>query len=148
MSSQRKPKMDERELAAFMEREFPQSDPGRLLIEEVRANYARVRRTVDQSHLRPGGTVSGPTLMALADSSMYVALLAMIGPVALVVTTSLSINFLRKPGAVDIVAETRLHKLGRKLAVGEVTIFSDGCPDAVAVATVTYSIPPDLGVAP
>ena len=134
--------MNEKELAAFMEREFPQSDPSRLVIEEVRESYARVRRVIDQSHLRPGGTVSGPTLMALADSAMYIALLAMIGPVALAVTTNLNINFLRKPALADVIAEATLLKLGKRLAVGEVILRSDGKPEPVAAATLTYSIPP------
>jgi uncharacterized protein (TIGR00369 family) len=92
--------------------------------------------------LRPGGTISGPTLMALADCAMYVVLLSAIGPVALAVTTNLSINFLRKgvPGH-DVIAEGRLLKLGRRLAVGEVLLFSASSPDPIAHVTTTYSIP-------
>lgn len=81
--------------------------------------------------------------MTLADTAMYIALLGMIGPVALAVTTNLNINFLRKPSQADVIGECRLLKVGRLLAVGEVTMFSDGDPDPVAYATVTYSIPPN-----
>jgi uncharacterized protein (TIGR00369 family) len=130
------------ELAAFMKREFPQSDPSRTLFEDVRDNFVRMRRKIDDGDLRPGDTVSGPTMMALADNAMYAVLLAMIGPVALAVTTSLNINFLRKPELGDLVAEARLLKLGRRLAVGDVSLYSDGVDDPVAHATITYSIPP------
>jgi acyl-coenzyme A thioesterase PaaI-like protein len=92
--------------------------------------------------LRPGGTVSGPTLMAMADFAMYVVLLSAIGPVGLAVTTNLNINFLRKglPGQ-DVLAAARLLKLGRRLAVGEVNLLSGTSPDPIAHATSTYSIP-------
>jgi uncharacterized protein (TIGR00369 family) len=93
--------------------------------------------------LRPGGTLSGPSLMALADTAMWAALLAMIGPVALSVTVNLNIDFLRKPGPVDAIAETRILKLGKRLAVGDVLISSDGDPEPVAHASVTYAIPSD-----
>jgi uncharacterized protein (TIGR00369 family) len=135
------PKMSARELEQFLYSHFPDMRPGEIQVEGVGEMTARVRRRIDNQHLRPGGTVSGPTLMALADTAMYMALLAMIGPVALAVTSSLSIHFLRKPRRVDCIAEARLLKLGRNLAVGEVTIFSDGATEPVAHATVTYSIP-------
>ena len=94
------------------------------------------------SMLRPGGTISGPTLMALADCAMYVVLLSAIGPVALAVTTNLNINFLRKGVAGhDVIAEARLLKLGKRLAVGEVTLLSASSPDPIAHVTATYSIP-------
>jgi uncharacterized protein (TIGR00369 family) len=134
--------MNAAEISAFLASEFPESDPARTTIEEIRDGYARMRRRIDASDLRPGGTVSGPTMMALADNAMYVALLAMIGPVALAVTTNLTINFLRKPEPADLVAEARLLKLGRRLAVGEVRLFSPGVDDPVAHCTATYSIPP------
>jgi uncharacterized protein (TIGR00369 family) len=105
-----------------------------------------VRRKVGDGNLRPGGTVSGPTMFELADVSVYLAILAMIGPVALAVTTNCSIDFMRKPAAgVDLVAKTRLLKLGRALAVGDVLVFSAGA-EPVARATLTYSIPPAAGV--
>jgi uncharacterized protein (TIGR00369 family) len=92
--------------------------------------------------LRPGGTISGPLLMGLADVALYAIVLASIGRVELAVTTSLTINFLRTPPPADIVAEARLLKLGKRLAVGEVALFSEGDPEMVAHVTATYSIPP------
>jgi uncharacterized protein (TIGR00369 family) len=128
------------ELRRFFVTEFPQSA---VAIEALDVGTARVRQPVGDLHLRPGGTVSGPVLMATADSAMYAALLGAIGPVALAVTTSLHIDFLRKPPAGrDIVAEARLLKLGKRLAVGEVTLYSADEGDPVARASVTYSIPP------
>ena len=95
----------------------------------------------------PGGTISGPTMMGLTDFAMYVAILASIGPVPLAVTTNLNINFLRKPAPRDLIAEARLIKLGKRLAVGEVEIYCDGEDEMVAHATATYSIPPRDGLA-
>ncbi|MDP3546117.1 MAG: PaaI family thioesterase, partial [Phreatobacter sp.] len=98
----------------------------------------------DPRQLLPGGTISGPTMMTLADTGLYVAILASIGPVALAVTTNLNINFLRKPDQRDLLAECRLVKLGKRLAVGEVSIWSEGDEEElVAHATGTYSIPPE-----
>ena len=108
---------------------------------EVRHGFCRVRQAFKPSSLRPGGTISGPTMMALADFAMYVGVLASIGPVPLAVTINLNINFLRKPAARDLIAECRLLKLGKRLAVGEVTIVSDGVEEPVAHVTSTYSIP-------
>lgn len=93
-------------------------------------------------HLRPGGTISGPTLMEMADAAMYAAILGQIGRVALAVTTSLNINFFRKPEPGTLRAEVRLLKLGQRLAVGDVLLFANGSTEAVAHASVTYSIPP------
>lgn len=135
-------RMTAEELMAFLDREFPQVR-GEYGIEEVGENRIRTRLRVAERHLRPGGTVSGPSIFALADVSVYLAVLAMIGPEALAVTTSSSLDFLRKPAAgADLVAECRLLKLGRVLAVGEVLIFSDGVAPPVARASLTYSIPP------
>lgn len=103
---------------------------------------ARMRMHFNPSLIRPGGTVAGPALMALADVTLYAAVLGQIGRVELAVTTSLNINFLRKPGPADVIAEGRLLKLGKRLAVGEVTLFSQDDPDPVAHVTGTYSIPP------
>jgi uncharacterized protein (TIGR00369 family) len=105
--------------------------------------FAQVRLRFDSKHLRPGGTISGASLMTLADMAMYMVLLGMIGPVALAVTTNLNINFLRKPAQADVIGQARLLKLGKRLAVGEVTMYSEGDPEPVAHATVTYSIPPE-----
>jgi len=128
------------EMQAFFASEFPQAEG---MVEDVGAGTARVRRVVGPNELRPGGTVSGPVMMGLADQAMYAALLGVIGPVALAVTTSLTINFLRKPAAdVDVTAVATLMKLGSRLAVGEVRLYSGASDEAVAHATVTYSIPP------
>lgn len=130
------------DLEVFLDREFPQLDRG-IRIEEIGPDYARLRLLYDERHLRPGGTISGPALMTLADAGVYVALLAQIGPVALAVTTSLTINFLRKPERRDVIAEIRLLKRGRRLVVGQVEIRSKGAPDLVAHAVLTYSVPPE-----
>jgi len=92
--------------------------------------------------LRPGGTISGPMLMGLADLAMYAVVMSAVGRIELAVTTNLNINFLRKPAPVDVIAEARMLKLGKRLAVGEVHLFSEGDPDMVAHVTATYSIPP------
>jgi len=134
--------MDAAELTHFLGREFPQVARD-FVIEEVGDRRIRVRLAVGERHLRPGGTVSGPSIFALADVAVYLGLLAMIGPEALAVTTNCSIDFMRKPAAnTDLIAECRLLKVGRVLAVGEVLIFSDGVAEPVARASLTYSIPP------
>jgi uncharacterized protein (TIGR00369 family) len=123
--------------------EFPQGFyPGcGYIIERVGYGDVRVRWRFDDSSLRPGGTVSGPTMMELADFAMYVAVFSAIGPQPLAVTTNLNINFLRKPTRADLLADARLMKVGRRLAVGEVSIFSEGTDEPVAHVTATYSIP-------
>jgi uncharacterized protein (TIGR00369 family) len=134
--------MDKPALEAFLAREFPQVRDD-FVVEEVAPMRVRVRMPVAERHLRPGGTVSGPSMFALADVAIYIAILAMIGPKALAVTTNCSIDFMRKPGAgQDLFCEARLLKLGRVLAVGDALIFSDGMEGAVARAGLTYSIPP------
>ena len=132
------------ETAAFLERDFPQMNAGgrHYHLEAVGPLSARMRLDYHERHLRPGGTVSGPSMMALADYALYAAILSNIGPVALAVTTSLNVNFLRRPGPAALVAECRLLKLGRRLAVGEVAIRSRGGEAIVCHATGTYSIPP------
>ena len=137
------PRMSAEELQQFLYSHFPDSAHRAFKVERVEDMFASVRLTFDKRHLRPGGTISGPSLMMLTDTTMYMALLGMIGPVALAVTTNLNINFLRKPAQTDVVAECKLLKLGKRLAVGEVTMYSEGDPDPVAHATVTYSIPPN-----
>jgi uncharacterized protein (TIGR00369 family) len=130
------------EINHFLVEHFPQGmEYG--VVEALFHQGARLRLTPLQAHLRPGGTVSGPVMMALADVTLYVAVLSEIGPVPLAVTTNLNINFLQrpKPGA-DLIAEARLLKLGRRLAVGEVTLHSEGMEMPVAHVTSTYSIPP------
>jgi uncharacterized protein (TIGR00369 family) len=135
------PKLTTAQLAEFFDEVFPQLR-GQMVIEEVGPMRARMRLSVDASHLRPGGTVSGPTMFTLADCVFYVATLAMIGPEALTVTTSVSINFLRKPAQRDLIGEARILKLGKRLSVGDVTLYSDGDDRPVAHATMTYAIPP------
>ena len=123
----------------FLATTFPQS---KGTVEQVGDGSATVRQSVGLNELRPGGTVSGPVLMAAADLALYVAILGAIGIVPLTVTTNLSINFLRKPAADrDIIALCKLLKLGKTLAVGEVSLYSEGDPDCVAHAVGTYSIP-------
>ena len=137
------PLLDRPALVLLLEREFPQvfHPTSGLSIEAVWRGGGRVRQAYFDKFIRPGGTISGPTMMALADFAMYVGILASIGPVPLAVTTNLNINFLRKPGASDLIAECRLLKLGKRLAVGEVSLYSDGVDEPVAHATSTYSIP-------
>jgi uncharacterized protein (TIGR00369 family) len=136
-------KMSVAELERFLHDEFPQAfRGGDISIESADGASCRLRQRYSEQMLRPGGTVSGPTLMALADFAMYVVLLSAIGPVGLAVTTNLNINFLRKgvPGH-DVLAAARLLKLGKRLAVGEVNLLSDASPDPIAHVTATYSIP-------
>jgi len=135
------PALAQGELESFLRKEFPQLFKAGFSIEEIWHGGAQVRQAYREDFVRPGGTISGPTMMALADFAMYVAVLASIGPVLLAVTTNLSINFLRKPDAADLLAEAKLMKLGKRLAVGEVAIRSVGAAELVAHATSTYSIP-------
>ena len=111
-------------------------------VERLVAGEATVRLPIDQAHLRPGGTVSGPAMMGLADYTMYAVVLSRIGRVKMAVTTNLNANFLRLPPPRDLIAEGRLLKLGKRLAYGEVTIFSQGEEDPVCHVTSTYSLPP------
>lgn len=127
------------ELSDFLQREFPQT---RCTIVSVGGGEATIRHEVGEAELRPGGTVSGPVMMAAADVALYVAILGEIGIVPLAVTTSLNFNFMRKPaGDRPILGVCRLLKVGRTLAVGEVSIYSEGSDDVVAHAVGTYAIP-------
>ena len=138
------PVMTVEEVERFLATEFPQAfhPQSGLTIEKVWFGGCRVRQAYSEKFIRPGGTISGPTMMMLSDFALYVAVLAAIGPVALAVTINLNINFLRPPDRRDLLAEARLFKLGKRLAVGEVTIRSDGSDEPVAHVTATYSIPP------
>jgi uncharacterized protein (TIGR00369 family) len=128
------------DIVHFLTREFPQS---KCVVEEVGNRSATVTHQVSTDHLRPGETVSGPLLMTVADVAIYVAILATIGIVPLAVTTSLTINFLRKPVAgKPIVGVCHLLKVGRALIVGEVALYSQGSQEMVAHAVGTYSVPP------
>jgi uncharacterized protein (TIGR00369 family) len=130
------------ELNVFFTEAFAEYDSNARPVEFADGERAVVRQRYAASQLRPGGTVSGPTMMGLADMAMYALVLSAIGKVPLAVTTNLSINFLRKPGPGDLIAEARMLKLGSALAVGDVTIRSEGADHVVAHAVVTYSIPP------
>ena len=131
------------ELESFFAAEFPHAD---FVIEQVGDGKSMLRKRIGTEHIRPGGTVSGPTMMTLADVALYVAILGEIGMVPLAVTTSLNFNFLRRPSAdCDLIAKCTLLKLGRQLAVGEVLLFSDGNSQPVAHAVGTYSIPASAG---
>lgn len=133
-------KVNKTEMEAFLSSEFPQAS---FLLESFDKDSVTIRRKVDSTDLRPGGTVSGPTMMGLADCAIYIAILREIGLVALAVTTSLNINFLRKPVAdKDILGVCKILKLGKTLAVGEVTIYSEGDDRPIAHSVGTYSIPP------
>jgi uncharacterized protein (TIGR00369 family) len=135
------PAMSTEELQSFLLGAFPDA-PSTMVVEDSGEWGVRMRLPVTKAHGRPGATVSGPALMGLADGAAWLAILAQIGPVALAVTTSLHIDFLRKPALVDMVAEGRVLKLGKTLGVVDVTLRSDGHDDVVAKAQVTYSIPP------
>ena len=126
---------------AFLAKEFPQNG---CEVETIGDGISTLSQAIGFEHLRPGGTVSGPTMMAIADCAAYVAILGKYGKVALAVTTSLNINFLKKPAADrDILAHCTLLKAGKRLVVCEVSLFSRGGDDLVAHVTATYSIPPD-----
>jgi uncharacterized protein (TIGR00369 family) len=139
---------------AFFAEHFPQISPGRdFVVEETGPMSARMRLIYSERRLRPGGTISGPSMFELADLALYAAILAELGvgddPAkanrsrgALAVTTNLNINFLRKPEPGDLIADARLMKIGARLIVGEAWLHADGAADAVAHATGTYSVPP------
>lgn len=134
-------KMDATALSAFLAREFGQV-AGEFAVERADEAGVTLRLKVAEKHLRPGGTVSGPTIFALADVAMYLAILSRIGPVALAVTVNCAVDFMRKPAAGrNLLGEARVLKLGRSLAVGDVMIFSEGQADPVARASLTYAIP-------
>lgn len=129
------------EIVAFLASEFPNA---KCVVESVGDNGAVLSHDIGKDELRPGGTVSGPVLMSIADVALYVAILGKIGIVPLTVTTSLNINFLRKPSAeARIIAECSLIKVGRTLIVGEVSIYSEGSRDLVAHVVGTYAVSPN-----
>ncbi|MAC82392.1 MAG: thioesterase [Rhodobacteraceae bacterium] len=131
------------ELGAYLDEIFPQVR-GQFVIDRLEPMEITMRLNVDQSHLRPGGTVSGPAMFALADVTVYALVLSMVGRAALAVTTNCSIDFMRKPEAgKPLIATGRLLKLGRVLAVGDVLLLSEGSHKPVARASLTYSIPPE-----
>ena len=133
-------KMTIPEMHEFLARVFPQMK-GAFEILESEPYHLKLRMKITKDDLRPGGTVSGPAMFTAVDCAYYIATLAMIGPEALAVTTSCSINFMRKPLPVDLIAEARVIKLGKVLSVGDVMLYSEGMDEAVANAHLTYSIP-------
>ena len=135
-----KPLMSKVDLENFLEKEFPQVS-NNFKILNTKPNSLSMLMHISDEHLRPGGTVSGPTMFLLADVSFYLATLSMIGPKSLTVTTNCSINFLRKPNISDLISETRVLKIGKTLSVGDVLIYSEGIKEPVAHASLTYSIP-------
>jgi uncharacterized protein (TIGR00369 family) len=140
------PVMGGPELLKLLAESFPQAGHLKLQIEHLDDRTIRLRLPVTEDHLRPGGTISGPTLMWLADCGTYLLIMAQLGPVVQAVTTNLNMNFLRRGEAGrDLIAEGRLLKLGARLAVAEFAILSDGSAAPVAHATLTYSIPPRSG---
>jgi len=138
------PALNRDEMAAYLDEVFPEIHHGgrTMEVETVEYGACRVRMAYHPRHVRPGGTLSGPSMMTLADFALYVAVLSVVGRVELAVTTNLSINFLQKPEKADLIAECRLLKAGKRLCVGEASIFSDGGEEPVAHVTGTYSVPP------
>lgn len=132
------------DLNDFLGAAFPQA-PRAYTVEHSGDDGLRIRLPFDESQIRPGGTVSGPTMMGLADAAAWLVTLARIGPVALSVTSNLNISFLSKPGPVDLLAHATLLRLGKRQSVSEVRLWSDGEDPTfpVAHATVTYAIPAD-----
>lgn len=135
-------KVESDEMLAFIEDVFPQV-AHQFGIDRLDKDILIMRLKVNDSHLRPGGTVSGPSMFGLADVAAYIATMARIGKQALAVTTNCSIDFMRKPAAgKDILAHARVLKLGKALSVTDVMLYSEGMDEPVARATLTYSIPP------
>ncbi len=132
--------MDKADIIDFLKQEFPHHE--KISIDEVGNRSATLRHRIGKQELRPGGTVAGPVSMLLADVVIYVAILGELGRVPLTVTTSLNINFLRKPSAEnDLIAHCKLIKVGKTLIVGEVDLYSEGSPELVAHVVGTYAVP-------
>ena len=134
------PVMTVDELQSYLEEIFPQQKDY-LHVMDIGPMRARMRYKVEYQHLRPGDTVSGPTMFTIADCAFFAAALAMKGRQAMMVTSTLTINFLRRPPAADLEAEARIMKLGRTLITGEVTVFSQAVDDPVAHVTTSYAVP-------
>ena len=143
--SKRLPPLSASQVSQLVAEHFPQIQEGngRVSIERIDAEEAVVRMAYDARSIRPGGTVSGPAMFKLADFGVYVAILAHLGEAGLqAVTTNMTISFLSRPQPADLLAHIRVLKLGRRLAVCEVRLYSEGTRDMVAHATSTYAIPP------
>ena len=134
--------MTKEELNDFLEKEFPQVNKNFEILKVSNKNFSMLMH-ISSEHLRPGATVSGPTMFLLADVTFYLATLSVIGPKSLTVTTNCSINFLRKPNEKNLISEARILKLGKTLSVGDVLIYSEDIDEPVAHASLTYSIPRD-----
>ena len=137
-----KPKLSVAEFNALITNDLALADEFGMRAVRMGAGSATVRLRFAKSHIRPGGTIAGPVMMALADVTLYAVVLSLIGRVELAVTTSLTINFLKKPPPADLLCHGRILKLGKRLAVGECSLYSAGEEDLVAHVTGTYSIPP------
>ncbi len=142
IGSQAEPKLTIAELEEVIGELAPFVEQYGFVVDEIGYGTAVVRLPYTDFLTRPGGTISGPAMMALADYAMYVGLMGAIGPVSLAVTTNLNINFLHKPADTDLICEAKLIKLGKRLAVGDMTIHSAGNALVCAHVTATYSIPP------
>lgn len=134
--------MDAQEVTRYMSEVFPQSDQYGFSVLDLQPGTIKIEMATSEQHLRPGGTVSGPSMFALADCAAYLLVLSHAGKVALAVTTNLNINFLSKPSPGNLHADGRLLKLGKRLAICEISIHSATDQKLVAHATATYSIPP------
>ncbi len=134
--------MTKEDLNDFLEKEFPQVNKNFEILKVTDKNFSMLMH-ISSEHLRPGATVSGPTMFLLADVTFYLATLSVIGPKSLTVTTNCSINFLRKPNEKNLISEARILKLGKTLSVGDVLIYSEDIDEPVAHASLTYSIPKD-----
>ena len=134
--------MSKIEIEQFLKKEFPQVSQSFKIL-TLNTGSISMLMNITNEHLRPGGTVSGPTMFLLADVSFYLATLSLIGPKSLTVTTNCSINFLRKPSEDSLISETRVLKIGKTLSVGDVLIYSKGNKKPVAHASLTYAIPKD-----
>ena len=134
--------MSKIEIEQFLKKEFPQVSQSFEIL-TLDAGSISMLMNITNEHLRPGGSVSGPTMFLLADVSFYLATLSLIGPKRLTVTTNCSINFLRKPSEENFISETRVLKIGKTLSVGDVLIYSKGNKNPVAHASLTYAIPKD-----
>lgn len=132
------------EFCEILDERLPFGEMMGLAVDYFQSDHVRLRAVYSERFLRPGGTIAGPVMMGLADAALYALVLSRIGPVELAVTTNLTINFLKRPAPGDVIADARMLKLGKRLAVGEVSLFSesDSAEDPVAHVTGTYSIPP------
>ena len=132
--------MSAADLQDFLAREFADISALGIIVERVDEQTITLRLPAESAMIRPGGTISGPTMFSLADVSVWLLILAQIGPVALAVTTSVGMNFFRKPPPGDLVAEGELLKLGARLAVGHVRLHAEGSRELVADASITLSL--------